>query len=168
MDSGKWRVSQEKIAPMRAYLSGAMEYAGDGGTKWREGMTSWLLEELGHPVVNPVVESHKLTLKYNAHNYRQWKESEPERYAEFIRHCVNRDLEAIAHEVDYVICLWNEGVFKGAGTHGEVTMAYSRGIPVYLVNRIPLKDLSGWIMACSTKIFGNFGDMKNYLVDLYT
>lgn len=152
---------------MRAYLSGAMEYAGDEGAGWREAMTAWLLEALGHDVYNPVLESEKLTVKHNAQKYRQWKAPDPDRYADFVRHCVDRDLEAIAGEIDYVICLWNEGVFKGAGTPGEVTMAYNQGIPVYLVNRVPLMDFSGWIMACSTKIFSDFEDMKDCLLKQY-
>jgi len=58
-------------------------------------------------------------------------------------------------------------VFKGAGTHGEVTLAFQHNVPVYLVNQIPLIDLSGWIMACSSEIFNNFEELKAFLLEKY-
>ena len=60
--------------------------------------------------------------------------------------------------------MWNEDVFKGAGTHGEVTLAFEHGIPVYVVNQLPLTDLSGWIVACSTKIFESFEELEVFLL----
>ena len=51
-------------------------------------------------------------------------------------------------------------MFKGAGTHGEVTLAFEHGIPVYVVNQVPLTDLSGWIIACSAEVFKNFEELK--------
>ena len=138
---------------MIAYLSGAMEYAVDEGSGWRLDMTSWLSAQLGHNVIDPVEESRLLLQEENSSDYRTWKESDTERYRQFIRKCVDRDIRAVTKEVDYIICLWNADVFKGAGTHGEVTLAFQHNVPVYLVNQIPLRDLSGWIMACSSEIF---------------
>ncbi|MFQ6611489.1 MAG: hypothetical protein ACE5D2_00095 [Fidelibacterota bacterium] len=151
---------------MIAYLSGAMEFAQQEGANWRESLTQWLRTELGHSVYNPVLESGNLAEEYNAHDYRSWKYSQPGKYAEFIRNCVTRDLEMV-QSVDYIICLWNEGVFKGAGTAGEVTMGYDSGKPIYLVNQLPPEDLSGWIMACSTEIFGDFDSLKSFLKRCY-
>jgi hypothetical protein len=58
-------------------------------------------------------------------------------------------------------------VLKGAGTHAEVTIAYESKKPVFLINKLPDADLSGWIMACSTKIFKNFSSLKPYLLNKY-
>ena len=69
--------------------------------------------------------------------------------------------------MDYIICLWNADVLKGAGTHGEVTLAFQHNVPVYLVNQISLADLSGWIMACSSEIFNNFEDLKAFLLEKF-
>jgi len=150
---------------MIAYLSGAMEYAVDEGSGWRLDMASWLVAQLGHNVIDPVEESRLLMLQENSTDYRTWKESDTERYREFVRQCVDRDIRAVTKEVDYIICLWNEDVFKGAGTHGEVTLAFQHNVPVYLVNQIPLRDLSGWIMACSSEIFNNFEELKVFLLE---
>ncbi len=152
---------------MIAYLSGAMEYANDEGAGWRKELTNWLRTELKHDVINPVEESKTLMLKEGARNYREWKHRNPQRYIDFIRKCIDRDLRAIMQEVDYVICLWNEAVSKGAGTHGEVTVAYQRRLPIYLVTTLELSDLSGWIMACSTRIFPNFTELKRTLIEYY-
>jgi hypothetical protein len=150
-----------------AYLSGAMEYAVDEGSGWRIEMTSWLSAHLGHDVIDPVKESRLLMLQENSADYRTWKESDTERYRQFVRKCVDRDIRAVTEEADYIICLWNANVFKGAGTHGEVTLAFQHNVPVYLVNQIPLIDLSGWIMACSSEIFNNFEELKAFLLEKY-
>ena len=57
---------------------------------------------------------------------------------------------------------------KGGGTHGEVTMAYYKNVPVYLVNQVPIEDLSGWIMSCSTDIFNTFTELKSHLIKTYS
>ncbi len=110
---------------MIAYLSGAMEFAVDEGSGWRLDMTSWLSANLEHGVIDPVEESRLLMLQENSADYRTWKESDTERYRKFVRKCVDRDIRAVTEEVDYIICLWNADVFKGAGTHIDVQISDS-------------------------------------------
>ena len=153
---------------MKAYLSGAMEFAKNEGANWREEMTFWLDKKLDHSVYNPVVESQSIMKEYGAENYREWKNSDSKKYANFIRVCVDRDIKAVRNSVDYLICLWDESVFKGAGTHAEVTLAYDCKKPVYLINKIGVSDLSGWIMACSSEIFPDFDELKSFLLDQYS
>jgi hypothetical protein len=150
-----------------AYLSGAMEFAKGEGASWREEMTLWLDEKLGHSVIDPVVENIKLKKDLNAEDYRSWKIKDRGKYIDYIRHAVDFDLDAVTKKADYIICLWDEAVFKGAGTHGEVTMAYYLGKPIYLINRVDLDDLSGWIEACSTELFDDFELLKSRLVEIY-
>jgi hypothetical protein len=152
---------------MIAYLSGAMEYADDEGEGWRKNITEWLTSNLDHSVINPVEESRLIISNTDSHDYRNWKETDLVRYKNFINKFVIRDIEAVTKEANYIICLWNEEVFKGAGTHGEVTLAFEHSIPVYVVNQIPLTDLSGWIIACSTEIFENFEELKLFLLSKF-
>jgi len=152
---------------MIAYLSGAMEYADDEGEGWRKNITEWLTSNLDHSVINPVEESRLIISNTDSHDYRNWKETDLVRYKNFINKFVIRDIEAVTKEANYIICFWNEDVFKGAGTHGEVTLAFEHSIPVYLVNQIPLTDLSGWIIACSTNIFKNFEELKLFLLSKF-
>ena len=153
---------------MIAYLSGAMEFASDEGAAWRNSISFWLNNELGHKTIDPVQESAKIIEKNNAADYREWKSLDPERYANFIKLCVKNDLNIVRNKADYIVCLWDENVIKGAGTHAEVTLAFELNKPVYLINRLPLMDLSGWIMACSTEIFDDFNQLKEFLIKHYS
>ncbi len=152
---------------MIVYLSGAMEFAENEGAEWRKNLTTWLESELGHTSIDPVVESAKIVAENNAHDYREWKTNKPEKYADFIRLCVLNDINIVMNKADYLICLWDQNVMKGAGTHAEITLAFMEQKPVYLVNMLSPKDLSGWIMACSTKIFSNFSNLKKHLKRKY-
>jgi hypothetical protein len=42
-------------------------------------------------------------------------------------------------------------------------MAYRLGIPVYLVAAMPVVEVSGWILGCSTRVFGNFEELKSFM-----
>ena len=152
---------------MKAYLSGAMEFAHDEGASWRNDLTLWLKNTISHEAIDPVIESAKLITENNAQNYRKWKESDPKKYASFIQLCVKNDIEIVREKADYLICLWDKIVFKGAGTHAEVTFAYDLKKPVFLINKLPFNDLSGWITACSSKIFSNFDELKIFLIQEY-
>ena len=152
---------------MIVYLSGAMEFAEDEGANWRKDLSSWLENNLGHKAFDPVVNSKKLIKEEGAENYRIWKKTNLNNYINFIRKCVDEDINIVRNHTDYLICLWDKNVLKGAGTHSEVTIAYDSKKPVYLINNLPKKDLSGWIMACSTEIFNNFDELKNFLIKKY-
>ena len=152
---------------MIAYLSGGMENAKDEGSDWRIKMTKWLKENLGHDVIDPVLESEKRVIELGAENYRAWKKSNPTKFKEFIRILINQDLRSVIGQVDYLIVLWDESVIYGGGTHGEVTMAYWVDKPVYLVNKLPLERLSAWISSCSTETFGSFDNLKKSLLTAY-
>ena len=152
---------------MIAYLSGAMEFAEDEGAVWRKELNAWLKSELGHSSIDPVIESAKIVEKNNAHDYREWKTKNPEKYADFIRLCVLNDIDIVVNRADYLICLWDQNVIKGAGTHAEITLAFKENKPVYLVNRLSPSDLSGWIMACSSEVFSSFSELKEFLNSKY-
>ena len=152
---------------MIAYLSGAMEFADDEGASWRNELTIWLKETINHQSIDPVIESAKIVKENNAENYRSWKVADANKYASFIQLCIKNDLEIVREKADYLICLWDENVIKGAGTHAEITFAYDLKKPVYLINKLSPKDLSGWIMACSSEIFSNFDDLKDFLIKKY-
>ena len=50
MDLDEWIFAQTQIKTMKAYLSGAMEFAKNEGASWREEMTFWLDRKLAHSV----------------------------------------------------------------------------------------------------------------------
>ena len=152
---------------MIAYLSGAMDNAPKEGRKWREDISQWLKSELNHGALNPVVMSKKTAVKENAQNYREWKNTHPKKYKFFMQKIIYSDLTAVKSESDYLICLWDENVIRGGGTHAEVTFAYWYKKPVYLVNNLKEIELSSWSEACTDTIFENFSALKQFLKITY-
>ena len=152
---------------MISYLSGGMEHAVNEGEDWRNKITEWLRKNLGHSVIDPVKKSRQLVDETQSHDYRLWKNSDRGKYKAFVRQLIRQDLDGVINKADYVICLWDDGVVKGGGTHGEVTIAYHYNIPVYLVNTLPFDELSGWIFSCCTEVFPDFINMKKRVLELY-
>ena len=152
---------------MIAYLSGPIENAKNDGADWRVMMTEWLKAELNHKVFDPVIETKTIIKHQSGKDFRLMKKTNPDEYKKIIRKIIKVDLEAVVQKVDYLIVNWDKSVFRGGGTHGEVTMAYWFRKPIFLVNKLPIDDISSWIFSCSEEIFNNFGDLKKRLGELY-
>ena len=152
---------------MIAYLSGPIENAANDGADWRELITPWLKDEIEHDVFNPVLATRKIISNLTNSQFREMKETSPKKYKNLIRQIIDIDIKAVVEESDYLIVNWNKSVFKGGGTHGEVTLAYYLKKPIYLVNHVPLDDLSSWIFSCATEVFDSFDDMKIHLLSTY-
>ena len=152
---------------MIAYLSGPIENATNDGANWRELITPWLKDEIEHDIFNPVVATRKIISNLTNSQFREMKETNPKKYKNLIRQIIDIDIKAVVEESDYLIVNWNKSVFKGGGTHGEITLAYYLKKPIYLVNHVPLDDLSSWIFSCATEVFDSFDDMKIHLLSTY-
>jgi hypothetical protein len=152
---------------MLAFLCGAMEYASDGGAAWRERIRLWIQENMNHRVYDPVVEAQRLFSAEELANLPAWKTSDIERYRRTIRNAINHDLDVMTRQADYVICLWDEAAARGGGTQAELTAAYRKGIPVYMVTEMPASEISGWILACTDRIFTKFDELKPFLAATY-
>ena len=152
---------------MIAYLSGPIENAENDGASWRELITQWLKNEIGHDVFNPVEATRDIIKGLSNEQFREMKKIEPQNYKRLIRQIIDIDIKAVAEQSDYLIVDWNKSVFKGGGTHGEITLAYYLKKPIYLVNHVPLDDLSSWIFSCATEVFDSFDDMKIHLSSIY-
>ena len=146
---------------MRAYLSGAIEYAPDHGRAWRAQVTPFL-NSLGHSVYDPAVDEKKNLSDEERAHFRHWKNADLPRFQQTIRKIIAWDLDWIENQTDYIICYWDEHVLKGAGTQAELTFAHRLGIPVYLVTEVPAERISGWILGCSTEVFSSFSDLESF------
>ena len=147
---------------IRAYLSGAMENAPDGGRAWREDMEAFL-GRLGHAAYNPVRDVRKNLTDEEIGHFRSWKALDPARFRAVVRKIIHYDLDLLERESDYVICLWDQWCQRGGGTHGELTTAFRRGIPVFMVTELPLTEVSGWILGCCAEIFPTLEALKDFL-----
>ena len=152
---------------MIAYLSGPIENAENDGADWRKSLTPWIKSTLSHKVFDPVIATRDITKGLTSSEFRNMKRSDPDKYKKLIRKIINIDIEAVVNNSDYLIVNWNKSVFRGGGTHGEITLAYFLKKPIYLVNNVPFDDLSSWIFSCSTEVFDSFEDLKTYLIKKY-
>ena len=152
---------------MIAYLSGPIENAENDGADWRISLTDWLKNNVGHSVFNPVEATQEITKGYSSYSFREMMKSNPEKYKKLIRKIIDIDIDAVINKSDYLIVNWEKSVFRGGGTHGEITMAYHFKKPIYLINQVPIDDLSSWIYSCSTEVFNSFGDLKSYMIKKY-
>lgn len=154
--------------PLKAYLSGGMEFAKGEGADWRYEMEEWIHRNLKHRVFNPNRESERiLSKKIPRGSFRNLKQENLERFTRIVRGLVDLDTREIARRSDYVICYWDESAQKGAGTKGEVTIARFVEKPVYLVTDMKHADIPGWVLGCTTKIFSSFDALKKFLLETY-
>lgn len=157
-------MGQRPIHGGRVYLSGGMEYAPGEGRDWREELEAWLVGELGCTVFNPNRESERfLREQIPGVDFRRLKREDAARFRELVSAIVEQDSSEIAERTDAVICLWDDGAHRGAGTTGELTLARRYGKPVYMVTQTPGEDIPGWILGCVTKTFESFDALKAYL-----
>ena len=152
---------------MIAYLSGPIENAENDGVDWRNMMTEWLSSNLNHRVFDPVTETKSIIDEISMEDFRLLKTKDLSKYKKIFRKIIKIDLEAVVNEADYLIVKWDESVFKGGGTHGEITMAYWLNKPVYLVNSLPMNDVSSWVLSCSDEVFDSFDSLKKRLSILH-
>lgn len=151
---------------MLVYLSGSIEYAPDKGKSWRASLAP-LLRSLGHEVYDPALDERKNLTDEEVRRFRTWKVANPQRFRLTIRKIIDWDLDWIEHKCDYVIAFWDEFAQRGAGTGAELSFAYRRGIPVYMVAGMPREQISGWILGCATEVFSNFDELKQFLTSKY-
>lgn len=149
---------------MRAYLSGGMEYVNGEGRSWREEMEEWLLSALGWECFNPNRNSDELLARRTPDvPFRTLKSTDPARYQQIVEEIVAVDSREVAEGSDCVICLWDDGAARGAGTKGELTIARYFQKPVYLVTTMKFEEIPGWVLGCTTKRFTSFEELKRHL-----
>lgn len=152
---------------MLAYLSGSIENSPDGGRAWRASLKPFLTGTLRHEVYDPAEAIPRLLGAEIYESFRGWKTTDPDRFRATVRRIIAHDLEILTTRSSYVICNWDEHVTKGGGTQGELTVAYHRSIPIYLVTLLPLASISGWILGCADLVLPSFAELRKFLQKKY-
>jgi len=151
---------------MLVYLCGAIEYSPDHGKAWRAEITPFL-RSLGHEVYDPALDEKKNLSDEEVRDFRKWKSADLPRFQSTIRKIIDYDLDWIESKCNYIVAYWDEHAGRGAGSQGELTLAYRRGIPVYFVSAVPVEQVSGWILGCATGVFADFEGLKSFLAEKY-
>lgn len=149
---------------MKAYLAGAIEAAPDGGTGWRAEITRFLNSQLNWDVFDPSLNEQDFLTDEEKSSFREWKSTDINRFMPVIKKIIDRDIHQLLHECDAIICLWDEHVVQGGGTHGELTLAYNHQMPVYFVLGMPIEKVPSWIIGCTTEVFSEFEELKQFLL----
>lgn len=152
---------------MLAYLCGPIEFADGGGKLWRQKLAPFLRDQLGHRVYDPAQDEKKNLTDEEAAHFREWKQKDLERFRRVVRKIIHFDLDLIENKADYVICFWGDANGQSGGTPAELTVAYRKGIPVYLVTSVPHEHISGWMLACSDQVFNSIDDLKGFLTSRF-
>jgi hypothetical protein len=147
-----------------AYLAGAIEHSPDGGVAWRREVEREL-DRLGHAYYDATLVECDLLEPEEKGNFLRWKSADFARFRRAMRKVIDHDLGELLGRADYVIVYWEEWTRDGGGTHGEITLAYRAGIPVYLVATIPVEQVSGWILGCCEAVFESFPSLFAHLED---
>jgi nucleoside 2-deoxyribosyltransferase len=129
---------------MLAYLCGPIEFAADGGKMWRRKLTPFLTQQLGHRVYDPAEDERKSLTEEEAANFREWKTTDVDRFRRVLRKIIHFDLDLIENRADYVICHLGDSAAAGVtsgGTAAELTFAYRKSIPVYMVTTLKPEQL---------------------------
>lgn len=153
---------------MKIYLAGAIEAAPDDGKAWRAEMSQFLANELGWDVFDPSQHEQDFLSDEEKANFRGWKTTDINRFRPVIKKIIDRDLHQLLKKCQGVIVLWDKYVLPGGGTHGELTLSYVHGHPVYMVLGMPIEEVSSWIVGCTTEIFEDFDSLKTYLLEKHS
>jgi nucleoside 2-deoxyribosyltransferase len=102
-------------------------------------------------------------------HFREWKSTDLERFRRVVRKIIQFDLDLIENKADYVICHWDAdaAASTSGGTPAELTIAFRKGIPIYLVTEMPPEQVSGWMLACADHVFRSVEELKKFLLDRY-
>jgi non-canonical (house-cleaning) NTP pyrophosphatase len=153
---------------MLAYLCGPIEFADGGGREWRREMVQFLRSRLGHAAYDPAEDETKNLTPEEVSNFRGWKLTDAGRHRAAIRKIIDFDLDIISDAADYLICYWNRAATLSAGSAAEMTAAFRKGIPVYLVSPLPPQQLSGWMLGCADEVFTTWEGLKAFLMTCYS
>ena len=148
---------------MLAYLAGSIEFSHDLGKSWRRELRAFLETALGHQVYDPAEDETKNLSDEERANFREWKSKDFNRFRSVVRKIIDFDLDLIENHVDYVICFWTKQSAMGGGTAAELTLAYRKKIPVYLVTEVPYEAMSGWVLSCAEQVFQDFESLQSFL-----
>ncbi len=152
---------------MMAFLCGGIEYAPEGGRAWRSRLRTWVEENLNHHVYDPAQEGLRALGEEEWAKLAALKATDLDRFRKVMHTLISHELDVVANRTDYVIVNWDEPAAQGGESAALVTAAHRKGIPVYFVTEIPIEQIGGWVVGCTTKILSSFEELKSFLTATY-
>lgn len=144
------------------YLAGGMENAPNFGVAWRAKIEKWLISNGWH-VHNPCTKETTIFKRrgVKGSTYHKLKTLKTlDVYQNIMRDLIDYDL-SIIRQCDLILVYWDE--YAKGGTIHELGYAREKGIPVVMMSRLPIKQVSGWVLGCTNDIFFRWKDIKKYI-----
>lgn len=147
------------------YLSGGMEHSPDLGEAWRKEASTNLMSMNYFPL--DIFELDRAYSNKHGDLYYFYNDDLPiDKKLQFKtnvrKHFIYTDLELVDKDSDAIIVNWDISAALGGGTHNEISHAYERDIPIFIIITDDTK-LPGWIRAQASKVFTRWGDLYEYL-----
>lgn len=153
---------------MLGYLCGPLDSTEDAGKLWRRKLTPFLRDQLGHRVYDPAEGPPKALSDEENANLLEWKRTDLDRFRRALRKIIAFNLDLLEHKADYLICYWSAGEAQGGGAPAEMTVAYRKGIPVYLVTPLAVSEINIWVLGCSDQVFGSIEQLKDFMTSRFS
>jgi len=167
VDFGKLQDTSRDHRGAVVYLAGGMEYAGDGRS-WRERARVDFLKA-GIDVWEPYSKESYIT-----DDGREPLETIPtldkerdfKKINNIMKKVVDYDLSSLIHDTDIVLVKYDRSVLRGAGTHGELSVAAYIGLPViaWIGDDITMNDIPSWALGCFTEVFHSYEEALSYII----
>jgi len=152
---------------MLAYLCGPIDLTGEGEALWRRKLTPFLRDQLGHRVYDPSEVAKKNLTEDEFASFRTWQTTDLDRFRRVARKIIASCLDLIEHKADYLICYWDEADVASGATPAELTAAFRKGIPVYLITELPVERINAWALGCSDQVFSSLDNLKEFLASRF-
>jgi len=149
-----------EIFPKSVYLSGSIEHNEDGHDWWDD--ITGLFEAEGFKTLDPTKGQEELEERCSAAS----GDKTSVQYKDAIYEIVNKDIimTCVGHGSFVRYC---EGVRRGAGTHGEITLHRAIGLPVVVwANGYDKQDIPGWVWGCTNYIINDKEAAVHTLIEL--
>jgi hypothetical protein len=152
---------------IKAYLGGAVEKAPDRGVKWREDMSEWM-KTVNILPINPLDFDNNIAENYGLADPKEVAvinvNERFQRRCDFMREIVTLDINAVI-DSDILVVHMDEYTLAGAGTFGEMTVAWQKTIPVvvWVTGKLSLDDLPGWALGTANFITESQKQFRDYL-----
>lgn len=147
------------------YMAGPMDDVSiEVSRDWRD----WLTEELGKLGIKTLNPITKYGDEYGAirQKFAMWKKyGNIDSIRQFVSSQIIPPDLVMVEESDFITLYVPPKGHELCGSYGEITHAFYKHIPVYIVTRRQLKPLNlpKWAIGCSTKVFENWSEYMDYI-----
>ena len=151
------------------YLSGAIDFAKDHGTSWREEITP-KLKAMGIKIIDPTKKPGDVVYESEQHIINKYKQQEEwDKITEIAKGFRRLDLR-YTDLSDFIIVYIDTGVFS-FGTIDEILTAEDQHKPIFAIVKGGKKNAPSWLFAIAdwrNEIFNNIDECVEHISKIHS